>query len=482
MYKRNAQGWSKHFDFIILDLISQHIAFLSACLLRMGEVPYALALYRNLAVILALIDVIVLVLMNSLHNVLKRGYLKEMKATVLHCFVVFSVVTLYVFALKSGDEYSRIVLFSTFLLHVLYGYGLRVLWKRHIQKRGIQIKQSDRTMLAVLHFESADMMAKRLNDHVQEGYFLVGAVLDAQTDRKEIEGIPIVATLDNAAQYISQKWIDSVFIDCPSTDPRIAKLMDDCHQMALPVHYHVPAMSGLGEKQFVEKVGGSTVLTTSVNYATPVQLFAKRSMDILGGIVGSIIALLIMVIVGPIIKRKSPGPILYKSTRIGMNGKKFTFYKIRSMYLDADERKKELMAQNRIKDGMMFKLDFDPRIIGNEILPDGTKKTGIGEFIRKTSLDEFPQFFNVLKGDMSLVGTRPPTEDEYSKYRYHHRARLACKPGITGMWQVSGRSAITDFEEVVRLDTQYITNWSMGLDIKLLIKTVWIVLRRKGAM
>ena len=131
---------------------------------------------------------------------------------------------------------------------------------------------------------------------------------------------------------------------------------------------------------------------------------------------------------------------------------------------------------------MMFKLDFDPRIIGNEILPDGTKKTGIGEFIRKTSLDEFGQFYNVLRGDMSLIGTRPPTVDEWEKYEYHHRARLAIKPGITGLWQVSGRSEITDFEEVVRLDTEYITNWSPGLDLKILFKTVGVLFSRKGAM
>ena len=116
--------------------------------------------------------------------------------------------------------------------------------------------------------------------------------------------------------------------------------------------------------------------------------------------------------------------------------------------------------QNRVADGKMFKLDFDPRVIGNKILPDGTKKTGVGNFIRVTSLDEFPQFFNVLKGDMSLVGTRPPLPGEVSEYEIHHRARLAIKPGITGMWQVSGRSDITDFEEVVRLDTKYIKEWT----------------------
>ena len=482
MYKRNMQGWSKHFDFFLIELVSQQIAFLLACLIRIRSIPYTIELYRNLSIVIALVDIVVMMFHNSLHDVLKRGYLQELKATFAHCIIGFSLVSLYMFAMQSGDEYSRIALFVMFLLHVIIGYTLRSIWKLIVRNRMSLFQQGERTMLAVLHADSAERMMKRLNDNSLGLYHIVGAVLDAKTDKTEIDGIPIVATLDNAAKFISQMWIDSVYIDCPSTDPRIAQLMDDCHQMALPVHYHVPAMGGLGEKQFVEKVGGTTVLTISVNYATPIQLFVKRCMDILGGIVGSILALLIMAIVGPIIKSKSPGPILYKSTRIGMNGKRFTFLKIRSMYMDADERKKELMEKNRIKDGMMFKLDFDPRIIGNEILPDGTKKTGIGEFIRKTSLDEFPQFFNVLRGDMSLVGTRPPTEDEYKLYKFHHRARLACKPGITGMWQVSGRSEITDFEEVVRLDTEYITNWGIDLDIKLLFKTIWVVLRHEGAM
>ena len=116
------------------------------------------------------------------------------------------------------------------------------------------------------------------------------------------------------------------------------------------------------------------------------------------------------------------------------------------------------------------------------MLPDGTQKTGLGEFLRRTSLDEFPQFFNVLMGDMSLVGTRPPTPDEWEHYELHHRARLSTRPGITGLWQVSGRSEITDFEEVVRLDTQYINNWSLGLDLRILLKTVGVVFQRKGAM
>ena len=224
------------------------------------------------------------------------------------------------------------------------------------------------------------------------------------------------------------------------------------------------------------------VLSTSLKYISVWQLALKRCMDIAGGLVGSVIALIIMALVAIPLKRQSPGPVLYRSERIGRNGKRFTMLKLRSMEMDSESKKAALAAENRVDSGLMFKLDWDPRIIGNVELPDGTRKTGIGEFLRKWSLDEFPQFFNVLKGDMSLIGTRPPTPDEWERYSPHHRARLAVKPGITGMWQVSGRSKITDFEEVVRLDLMYINHWSLWLDIKILLQTVSAVLMRKGAM
>ena len=188
-------------------------------------------------------------------------------------------------------------------------------------------------------------------------------------------------------------------------------------------------------------------------------------MDIIGGLVGSLITLILTIFIGPIIYIKSPGPIFYKQERIGLNGKKFYMYKFRSMVTNADELKKDLLKDNRYKDGMMFKIKNDPRII-----------PGVGNFIRKTSLDEFPQFFNVLKGDMSLVGTRPPTVDEWVKYKLEHRIRMIIKPGITGMWQVNGRSKVTDFDKVIEYDTKYINNWSLGLDIYILFKTVYVLL------
>lgn len=315
-----------------------------------------------------------------------------------------------------------------------------------------------------------------------DAFDLAGLVLsDRDAQGETLNGIPVVANLSDAAEYICREWVDEVFIEADAIKAA-EKLVAQCQEMGVVVHEQLMLESGVSQKQLVEHIGDYTVLTSTVNYATPFQALVKRLMDIVGGLIGCVLAGIIILIVGPQIKKASPGPIIYSQERIGQNGRRFKFYKIRSMYLDADERKKDLMKENRVSDGLMFKLDFDPRIIGNEILPDGTKKTGIGAFIRNTSLDEFPQFFNVLKGDMSLVGTRPPTVDEWDKYELHHRARMAMKPGITGMWQVSGRSDITDFEQIVKLDTQYICNWSIGLDLKILCQTVSAVLKHKGAM
>ncbi len=481
MYKRNSQGWSKHFDFMVLDIIILLVSYVLAYYFRLGNIDlFSNRDYRNLGILLAIADVLVIVLNNSLHDVIKRGYLKEVLAHTKHCILVLAVVLIYFFSSQLSEIYSRIVIGLTFVLYAVLGFIVRILWKAFLNHANL--KRTRNNMLVVVTKASAEDIITRLLSDNQAGYSIVGVVLLETTNLKSIKGIPLVADIGNAAQYIAKEWVDSVYIDAPINDKKIVKLMDACAVMAVPTHYHVPYMSRSGVKRFSEKIGGTTVLTTAINYATPVQTLIKRLFDIFAGIIGSIFALLIMAVVGPIIKIQSPGPILFKQERIGKNGKHIKIYKIRSMRMDAEQLKKDLEKENRVKDGMMFKMDFDPRIIGNKILPDGTKKTGIGEFIRKTSLDEFPQFFNVLGGSMSTVGTRPPTIDEFEKYHFHHRARMAVKPGITGMWQVSGRSEITDFEEVVKLDTEYVANWSLGMDLKILFKTIGVIFTGKGAM
>ena len=263
------------------------------------------------------------------------------------------------------------------------------------------------------------------------------------------------------------------------------QLIDSLKQMGVVLHYVISEDHEqlLDErKYFIDYVGQYTVVTSSVNYAPPQQLAVKRLMDIVGGLIGCLLTIPLYLVLAPFIYIQSPGRIIFTQERVGKNGKIFKLYKFRSMYPDAEERKKELMAENTMSDERMFKLTYDPRIIGCKKRADGTIKKGIGNFIRDWSLDEFPQFFNVLKGDMSLVGTRPPTVEEWQTYDPQHHIRLAVKPGISGMWQVSGRSKIKDFDEVVKLDAHYIRNWSIGLDIKILLKTVGMVLRRDGAM
>lgn len=192
----------------------------------------------------------------------------------------------------------------------------------------------------------------------------------------------------------------------------------------------------------------------------------KRGIDIAGSLVGLLILALVFIPIAIAIKTDSKGPIFFVQKRYGLRGKPFLMYKFRSMVRDADLLKSQI--KNEAK-GLLFKNKRDPRI------------TRVGNFLRRTSLDELPQFWNVLLGEMSLVGTRPPTEDEVMHYNDHHWERLNVRPGITGEWQVSGRSEITDFEQIVNLDLRYQTNWSPLYDLQIIVKTLQCIVDRKGA-
>ncbi|MDJ0634134.1 MAG: sugar transferase [Xenococcaceae cyanobacterium MO_188.B29] len=192
----------------------------------------------------------------------------------------------------------------------------------------------------------------------------------------------------------------------------------------------------------------------------------KRLIDISGALLGLTVTTILAVPIALIMQLDSPGPVLYSQLRCGLNGKPFRIWKFRSMVVGAD--KKQHLVKNQAK-GHIFKNEKDPRI------------TRFGSFLRRTSLDEFPQFWNVLKGDMSLVGTRPPTLEEVSRYEKHHFQRLQVKPGLTGEWQVKGRSSIIDFEEIVRMDLDYQQQWSRLYDLYLIFQTIKVVLARKGA-
>ena len=483
MYKKHSKGWLKHSDFVLLDLICMQAAFIIAYLLRhKSGNPYETQLYLNMAIFLELADIVVLFFFETFKSVLKRGYYMEFAKTLKHVVLVTLLAVLYLFTIQESGNFSRIVLYLTGSIYLFLTYAVRLLWKRRLRKK--MKEGGDRSLLIVTTDRASLDVVLSIRNHNYEMYNLAGLVIaDRNIVGQEVGGIPVVANVDTAPEYVCRAWIDEVLL-IPGDDETLPQsLVDKLVETGVTVHFHISqAENKVGKRPLVEKVGEYLVLTTSINYTTDKQAFLKRCLDILGGLTGCVLTGILFLIIAPMIYIQSPGPVFFSQIRVGKNGKRFKMYKFRCMYLDAEERKQELMKENRVKDGMMFKVDFDTRIIGNKILPDGRKKTGIGNFIRVTSIDEFPQFFNVLKGDMSLVGTRPPTLDEWEKYELHHRARLAIKPGITGMWQVSGRSEITDFEEVVRLDTNYITEWSVGMDFRILFKTVLAVVKKEGSM
>ena len=270
--------------------------------------------------------------------------------------------------------------------------------------------------------------------------------------------------------YVRKEAIDEVFIDVPyHTGKSTRKYIMEFANMGVVVHLNIDKLESFEDfNKSLSMLGDIPVVTFANNFYDINKLMIKRFIDIVGSLIGLVLTGIVTVFLAPVLLIESRGPLIFKQKRVGKNGRYFYVYKFRSMYKDAEERKKALMEQNEMK-GLMFKMTDDPRV------------TKVGKFIRKISIDELPQFLNILKGDMSLVGTRPPTVDEFKMYEGYHKRRLSMKPGLTGMWQVSGRSDIEDFEEVVRLDLEYIDNWSIGLDIKILFKTVGVIFKRKGA-
>lgn len=472
MYKRESGSWLKHGDFIILDILCIQIALLVAYMFRNGfEFPWKNDTYQQMAFILTIMDIVVVFFMQSYKGILRRGYFREFKETLLHVSATITGFILFNFITKSGQQYSRMVVVLMWEIAIILCYMIRV-WRKKVLKSRTALTQKGKKALVILSdYAMAETFAGRISKNNYSDRKLAGIIVtDRDLTGQTIKGIPVVADRKNAVNYLCQNWVDEVITCYNNNEDVINPILEDCREMGITVHIALTKCGIEGAKRRIENVGGYTVVTNYITSASNRQIFLKRLMDICGGIVGCLITLILFLFVAPAIYIKSPGPIFFSQIRVGKNGKKFRIYKFRSMYMDAEEHKKELMKQNKVKDGMMFKMDHDPRII-----------KGVGNFIRKTSIDEFPQFFNVLKGDMSLVGTRPPTVDEWEKYNKHHRRRMAIKPGLTGMWQISGRSSITDFDEVVALDTKYIAEWNIGLDIKILFKTVGVIFTGKGS-
>ena len=410
------------------------------------------------------------VLMDFSHHFFRRGMFDEFVSVVKSEVIFSAVLILALFVMHRSADLSRLVFGYQIVINTVVMYAARVIFKQYMVKVYRNSRHSNR-LLVVTSSDQAENVLENLKEYNEWNRTIAGLVLTDTAQVGEVNEIPVVAHSEDFLNYVIRNDVDEVFIidDKMMRTPLMDEWVCELEQMGIIVDVNIDAFDlSISGKKTLNRVGKYAVVSFARNLFSTRQMIAKRALDIVGSLVGMVILGIATIFVAPAIKLDSPGPVFFGQTRVGKNGRKFTFYKFRSMYKDAEARKKELMASNEVK-GLMFKMEDDPRI------------TKVGKFIRKTSIDELPQFWNVLRGDMSLVGTRPPTVDEFEHYEAKHKCRLSMTPGLTGLWQISGRSDIKDFDEVVRLDMQYIDNWSILKDIKILILTVKVVLTGRGS-
>jgi len=337
---------------------------------------------------------------------------------------------------------------------------------RYVRRKGFNY----RNLLIVGTNPRALNLAGKIKENPHWGIRVLGFIdKDPSLVGEDREGVEIIGTLKEIDQILRKQVIDEVIFLVPRKWlDEIEEAIHVCEELGVQVQVALDLYITAIGKISLEEMEGIPLLALSTTPQRIGQLFIKRIFDIIISLIAMIILSPILVATAIAIKIDSSGPILFRQKRVGLNGRNFTLYKFRSMVKNAEKMREQIEHLNEMS-GPVFKIRDDPRL------------TKVGKFIRKFSIDELPQLFNVLKGDMSLVGIRPPISEEVKKYERWQRRRLSMRPGITCIWQVSGRNKV-DFDQWMRMDLNYIDNWSLKLDFKLLLKTIPAVLFTKGAM
>lgn len=390
-------------------------------------------------------------------NFTSRNAYQELVTVFKVNIVIAGIIAVYQMLDRSTPDFPRGLYVLTVVVNIFVMLGVRQWVKVYLTK---SYKSSKRLLVITTSDRADKIVDKYSGDDNWESRLYGIAIVDKDMKGQEVNGVPVVANVHDMMMYMKNEIVDEVYISVKQEKAgELSNIVMQLEDMGIVVHIKLETLNSFKDYDMkLEKMGRTPVVTFANRFYDYRKLAIKRIIDIVSAIVGIALMLVAMIFVAPAIMIESPGPIFFKQKRVGKNGRYFYIYKFRSMYMDAEERKKELMAQNEMS-GLMFKMKDDPRI------------TKVGKFIRKTSIDELPQFINVLKGDMSLVGTRPPTVNEFKQYEGHHKRRLSMKPGITGMWQAYGRKTVTDFEDIVSMDLDYIDNWSLMLDIKIILRT-----------
>jgi exopolysaccharide biosynthesis polyprenyl glycosylphosphotransferase len=318
--------------------------------------------------------------------------------------------------------------------------------------------------------EDAREMARSIGRHKDLGLRVLGFLSAGEASQPAtIDGHPVLGSAQDLPQFLEREVIDEVVFTVPQDElKKMENLLLACEERGITTRVVLNFFPHVISRTHLDDMDGVPLLTFSTTPANELLLSLRRIFDFLGSLVLIILLSPVFLAIAFLIRLDSPGPSLYRQIRCGLNGRKFTLYKFRSMHENAEARKEELASFN-LMNGPVFKMKNDPRV------------TRVGRFLRKTSLDELPQIFNVLRGSMSFVGPRPLPAEEVERCKGWERRRLSMKPGITGLWQVSGRNRI-DFQDWMKLDLEYIDNWSIWLDVKILFRTIPAILLGKGAM
>ena len=479
------------------NLFSIIISFLIAYLSRFGWDPSDVA-FRHLkdsTVFLYLLLSFLIVFTFYRYNPItaKRGILRHIKAAFLTNIFMAIIFSTLVYTTHISDSIPRLFFGTFFSINFAISFACLFLihfikrqYLEHHTKKTIIITDNSSLEQAVydiqkLNSEDCEIIGITSLSGKQADRFYKVKILssnlktqsskdtDSSSKNPALESIKLKELSLSTLEYVKRHQVDLVIFSVNHlVRKKIEHLIEAFSEMGIDSLITIDSFAIETLETKLEDFGTTNVIRLSPRIFTDGELLLKRLMDIAGALVGCFICLIFGLIVAPLIFLEDPGPIIFKQKRVGRNGKFFYIYKFRSMYQDAEAKLQTLKDQNEMQ-GFMFKMKNDPRI------------TKIGKILRKTSIDELPQFFNVLEGSMSLIGTRPPTVDEYNQYSAHHKRRISIKPGITGLWQVSGRSEITDFEEIVRLDCFYIDHWSITGDIKILLKTFAAVFTGKGS-
>lgn len=458
---------------LCLDLSCMILSYLLATWIRFGSIVnnWIYNIYGWAFIILILLYIVIYYLYDTYSKLFHRGFFDEFVVIVKINFLLMVVSTVIMFLLQEGMSFSRLFFFCFFLLNICLSYVTRLYYKILLLAVYKKSSSSKKIMIITTSNQADEVLGHITNDQIWEYQVTYLTIIDKNLVGKKYGDIEVKASIDTMFDVAKKQVLDGVFLHIPNDcniNFDIEESILKFENMGVTVNLSINTFGLKIHEKTVQDMCGYHVLTFSSRLFSETQMHLKRVVDIIGGIVGCILTVIGFVFIAPAILVESPGPIFFSQERVGKNGRRFRIYKFRSMYMDAEERQQELLLQNEMN-GLMFKMNNDPRI------------TKVGRFLRKTSLDELPQFFNILKGDMSLVGTRPPTVSEFLQYEGRHRRRLVLRSGLTGLWQVSGRSNITDFEDVVKLDLEYIDNWSLMMDIRILLKTIWVVIFGKGS-